>query len=116
MKRFGLRFFIALAVGGGLVGLAAVLVRVTRFHDFYAVCLWIALIALGLAAAAVVSFSRFAQVLPENQAGGSYWGEGYTTPDDSVSGGEWGSVGRYSLFLLLAALPCLVTALHHDWT
>jgi hypothetical protein len=116
MKRLGLRLFIALAVGGGLVGLAAVLVRVTRFHDFYAVCLWIALAAIGLAAVAVASFSAFAQVLPENQSGHSWWGEGYTPTDDSVSEGEWRSVGRYSLFLTLAALPCLVTALHHYWT
>jgi hypothetical protein len=116
MKRRGLRILLALGVGGGLVGLAAVLVRVTRFHDFYAMCLWIALIALGLAAAAVASFSAFRQVLPENQAGDSYWGEGYTPPDVSVSDGELRSVGRYSLFLILAALPCLVTALHHYWT
>ena len=38
MKRRGLRLLIALGVGG-LVGLAAVLVRVTRLHNFYAVCL-----------------------------------------------------------------------------
>ena len=49
MKRCGLRLLIALGVGGGLVGLAAVLVRVTRLHNFYAV---------GLGIGQTLSFAR----------------------------------------------------------
>ncbi len=55
MKRRGLTLLIALGVGGGLVGLAAVLVRVTRVHDFYAVCLVIGLIAIGRGGCRLVS-------------------------------------------------------------
>ena len=116
MKRRGLRLLTALGVGGGLVGLAAVLVRVTRLHNFYALCLWIALIAIGLAFAAVVSLSGSPNVLRQRPTGDPYWGESYTPPDVSVSEAEWRSVGWYFLYLVLAAVPCLLTALIHYWT
>ena len=112
MKRRGLRLLIALGVGGGLVGLAAVLVRVTRLHNFYAVCLGIGLITIGLAVAAVVS----PNVLRQRAAEGPYWGESYSPPDVSLSEAEWRSVGWYSFYLVLAAVPCLLTALIHYWT
>jgi hypothetical protein len=113
MKRRGLRLLIALGVGGGLVGLAAVLVRVTRVHDFYAVCLVIGLIAIGLAVAALVS----PNVLLQRATGDPYFGESYTPADDvSFSEDEHRSVGWYSLYLILAAMPCLLTALIHYWT
>jgi hypothetical protein len=113
MKRRGLRLLIALGVGGGLVGLAAVLVRVTRLHNFYAVCLGIGLLAIGLAVAALVS----PNVLMQRATGDPYFGESYTPPDDvSFSEAEYRGVGWYSLYLVLAAVPCLLTALIHYWT
>jgi hypothetical protein len=112
MKRRGPRLLIALGVGGGLVGLAAVLVRVTRLHNFYAVCLGIGLLAIGLAVAALVS----PNVLRQRPAERPYWGESYSPPDVSVSEAELRSVGWYSLYLILAAVPCLLTALIHYWT
>ena len=113
MKRRGLRLLIALGVGGGLVGLAAVLVRVTSLHDFYAACLVIGLIAIGLAVAALVS----PNVLMQRATGDPYFGESYTPPDDvSFSEAEYSWVGWYSLYLVLAAVPCLLTALIHYWT
>jgi len=81
MKRRGLRLLIALGVGGGLVGLAAVLVRVTRLHNFYAVCLGIGLIAIGLAVAALVS----PNVLMQRATGDPYFGESSMPPTTSAS-------------------------------
>ena len=113
MKRRGLRLLIALGVGGGLVGLAAVLVRVTRVHNFYGVCLVIGLITIGFAVAALAS----PNVLMQRATGDPYFGESSTPPDDvSFSEAEYRSVGWYSLYLVLAAMPCLLTALIHYWT
>jgi hypothetical protein len=113
MKRRGLGLLIALGVGGGLVGLAAVLVRVTRVHNFYAVCLVIGLIAIGLAVAALVS----PNVLMQRATGDPYFGESSIPPDDaSFSEAEYRFAGWYSLYLVLAAVPCLLTALIHYWT
>jgi hypothetical protein len=113
MKRRGLRLLIALGVGGVLVGVAAVLVRVTRLQNFYAVCLGIALIAIGLAIAALVS----PNVLNQRATGDPYFGQSYTPPDDvSFSEAEYSFVGWYSLYLILVAVPCLLTALIHYWT
>jgi len=113
MKRRGLRLLIALGVGGGLVGLAAVLVRVTRVHNFYAVCLVIGLITIGFAVAALAS----SNVLTQRATGDPYFGESSTPPDDvGFSEAEYRSVGWYSLYLVLAAAPCLLTALIHYWT
>ena len=113
MKRRGLGLLIALGVGGGLVGLAGVLVRVTSVDDFYAVCLVIGLIAAGLAVAALVS----PNVLSQRATGDPYFGESSLPPDDvSLSEGEYRFVGWYSLYLVLAAVPCLLTALIHYWT
>jgi len=113
MKRRGLRLLIALGVGGGLVGLAAVLVRVTDLHNFYAVCLGIGLIAIGLAIAALLS----PNVLMQRATGDPYFGESSMPPDEaSFSEDEHGFVGWYSLYLVLAAVPCLLTALIHYWT
>ena len=98
MKRRGLRLLIALGVGGGLVGLAAVLVRVTSVHNFYGVCLVIGLIAIGLAIAALVS----PNVLMQRATGDPYFGESSTPPDDvSFSEAEYHFVGWYSLYLVL---------------
>ena len=113
MKRRGLGLLIALGVGGGLVGLAAGLVRVTSVHDFYGVCLVIGLIAIGLAVAALVS----PNVLMQRATGDPYFGESSMSPDDaSFSKAEYGFAGWYSLHVVLAAAPCLLTALIHYWT
>ena len=113
MKRRGLGLLIALGVGGGLVGLAAVLVRVTSVHNFYGVCLVIGLIAIGLAVAALVS----PNVLMQRATGDPYFGESSIPPDDaSFSEAEHRFAGWYSLHLVLAAVPCLLTALIHYWT
>ena len=113
MKRRGLRLLIALGVGGGLVGLAAVLVRVTSVHNFYAACLAIGLIVIGLALAALVS----PNVLTQRATGDPYFGQSSTPPDEAAfSEDEYGFVGWYSLYLVLAAVPCLLTALIHYLT
>jgi hypothetical protein len=113
MKRRGLGVVIALGVGGGFVGLAAVLVRVTSLHNFYAVCLGIGLIAIGLAVAALVS----PNVLVQRATGDPYFGQSSAPPDDvGFSEAEYRSVGWYSLYLVLAAVPCLLTALIHYLT
>ena len=111
--RRGLRLLIALGVGVGLVGLAAVLVRVTSVQNFYAVCLVIGLIVIGLAVAALVS----SNVLVQRATGDPYFGESSMPPADaSFSEAEHSFAGWYSLYLVLAAVPCLLTALIHYWT
>ncbi len=113
MKRRCLGLLIALGVGVGLVGLAAVLVRVTGVHDFYAVCLVIGLIATGFAVAALVS----PNVLMHRATGDPYFGGSSMPPDDaSFSEAEHRFAGWYSLHVVLAAVPCLLTALIHYWT
>jgi hypothetical protein len=113
MKRRGLGLLIALAVGGGLVGLAAVLVRITPVHNFYAVCLVIGLLATGFAVATLVS----PNVLMQRATGDPYFGESSMPPDDaSFSEAEHGFAGWYSLHVVVAAVPCLLTALIHYWT
>ena len=53
----------------------------------------------------------------QRATGDPYFGESYTPPDDvSFSEAEYGWVGWYSLYLVLAAVPCLLTALIHYWT
>jgi len=64
---------------------------------------------VGLAVAALVS----PNVLRQRPTERPYWGESYSPPDVSVSEAELRSVGWYSLYLVLAAVPCLLTALIH---
>jgi len=56
-------------------------------------------------------------VLVQRATGDPYFGESHTPPDDvSFSEAEYRGVGWYSLYLVLAAVPCLLTALIHYWT
>jgi hypothetical protein len=53
----------------------------------------------------------------QRATGDPYFGESSTPPDDvGFSEAEYHSVGWYSLYLVLAAVPCLLTALIHYWT
>jgi hypothetical protein len=53
----------------------------------------------------------------QRATGDPYFGESNTPPDDvSFSEDEYRSVGWYSLYLVLAAVACLLTALIHYWT
>jgi hypothetical protein len=56
-------------------------------------------------------------VLMQRATGDPYFGESSMPPDDaSFSEGEYRFAGWYSLHLVLAAVPCLLTALIHYWT
>jgi hypothetical protein len=53
----------------------------------------------------------------QRATGDPYFGESSTPGDDvSFSEDEYRGVGWYSLYLVLAAAPCLLTALIHYWT
>ena len=114
MQGRSLRFLIALGAGAVLVGLAALLVRVSELTDFFAVCFWLGVITVGLAVVALYSLARSPTRPPRRPSGDPYCQESYSAPLVGVSDSERRDVGWASVYLLVAAVPCLLTAaVHH---
>jgi hypothetical protein len=114
MKGHGVRFLIALGAGVALVGCAALLVRVSDLTNFYATCFWLGVITVGLAAAALFSLAQSPSRARRQSSGTPYARESYGAPVVGVSDTERRNVSWASVYLLLAAVPCLLTAaVHH---
>jgi hypothetical protein len=106
---------IALGAGLGLVGLAALLVRVSDFHNFYAACFGLGLVAVGLACAALYSLVLPAARVVRHPGDGPHAEEGLTPPVVGLDDAGRRHAGWGSVYLALAALPCLLTAALHYW-
>jgi hypothetical protein len=115
MKRRRIGVLIALGAGVALVGLAALLVRVSDLDDFYAACFWLGVVTAGLAVAALYSLAQSPSRMTRRPSGDPYAGEGLTPPSVGVSDTERRNAGWGSVYLALAALPCLLTATLHHW-
>jgi hypothetical protein len=115
VKRRWLNVLIALGAGVALVGFAALLVRVSDLDDFYAACFWLGVVTVGLAAAALYSLAQSPSRVARRPSGDPYAGEGLTPPVAGVSDVERRNAGWGSVYLALAALPCLLTAALHHW-
>jgi hypothetical protein len=115
MRQRGLRILLALGVGAALVGLAAVLVRVSELTNFYKTCFWLGVIVLGLAVAALYSLAQSPTRVVRRPSGDPYVGEGLAPPVIGLSDTERRHAGWGSAYLALAALPCLLTAALHYW-
>ena len=115
MKRHWLGVLTALGAGAALVGVAALLVRVSDLDDFYTVCFWLGVITVGLAVAALYSLAQSPSRAAHRPSGDPYTGEGLTPPVVGVSDAERRHAGWGSAYLALAALPCLLTAALHYW-
>ena len=114
MKGRSLRVLIALSAGAVLVGLAALLVRISELTDFYAVCFWLGVITVGVALVALYSLAQSPTRAPRRPSGDPYCQESYSAPVVSVSDTERRNAGWASVYLLVAAVPCLLTAaVHH---
>ena len=114
MKGRSVRALFALGAGVVLVGFAALLVRVSDLTDFFATCFWLGVITVGLAAAALYSLAQSPSRAPRRPTGEPYARESYTAPVVGVSDTERHNAGWGSVYLVLAALPCLLTAaVHH---
>ena len=114
MKGLGSRILVALGVGVVLVGLAALLVRVSDLTDFYAVCFWLGAITVGLAVVALYSLAQSPSRALRRPGGDPYCQESYSAPVVGVSDTERRNAGWASVHLLVAAVPCLLTAaVHH---
>jgi hypothetical protein len=114
MKGRGVRFLIAIGAGVVLVGFAALLVRISDLTNFYATCFWLGVITVGLAAAALYSLAQSPSRAPRRPSGDPYCQESYSAPVVGVIDTERRNAGWGSVYLLLAALPCLLTAaVHH---
>ena len=114
MKGRGVRFLIALGAGVMLVGFAALLVRVSDLSSFYATCFWLGVSTVGLAAVALYSLAQSPSRAPRRPSGDPYCRESYSAPVVGVSDTERRNVGWASVYLLVAAVPCLLTAaVHH---
>lgn len=115
MKRRGLRVLLALGAGVALVGLAAALVRVSELTDFYATCAWLGVIVIGLALAALYSLAQSPTRVERRPSGDPYVQESLRAPVVGVSDAERRNAGWGSVYLAMAALPCLLTAALHYW-
>jgi hypothetical protein len=115
VRRRRLNVLIALGAGAALVGFAALLVRVSDLDDFYAACFWLGVVTLALAAAALYSLAQAPSRIARRPSGDPYQREGLTPPVVGVSDAERSSAGWGSVYLALAALPCLLTAALHHW-
>jgi hypothetical protein len=113
MKGLGVRLLIALGAGAALVGFAALLIRISDLTDFYAVCFWLGVVTLGLAVAALYSLAQQPTRAPRRPSGDPYCRESYSAPVVGVSDTERRNVGWASVYLLVAAVPCLLTAVVH---
>jgi len=101
-------------VGVALVGLSALLVRVSELTDFYAVCFWLGVIVAGLAVAALYSLALSPTRAERRPSGDPYCRESYSAPVVGVTDAERRNTGWASVYLLVAAVPCLLTAaVHH---
>jgi hypothetical protein len=108
------RLLIALGAGIALVGLAALLVRVSDLTDIYTVCFWLGAFTVGLAVAALYSLIHSPTSAPRRPSGDPHCRESYSAPVVGVSDTERRNVGWASVYLLVAAAPCLLTAaVHH---
>jgi hypothetical protein len=115
MKRRWWSILIALGAGLGLVGLAALLVRVSDLDNFYAACLVLGLVAAGLAFAALYSLVLPATRVVRHPSDGPRAEEGLTPPVVGLGDAGRRHAGWGSVYLALAALPCLLTAALHYW-
>lgn len=107
------RLLLALGAGAVLMGLAALLVRVSDLTDFYAVCFWFGVASVGLAVVALYSLAQSPTRAPRRASGDPYCQESYSAPVVGVSDTERRNAGWASVYLLVAALPCLLTAAVH---
>ena len=115
MKRRGLRILLALCVGATLVGLAAVLVRVSELTNFYKICFWLGVIVLGLAVAALYSLAKSPTRGARHPSGDPDPPVGWSAPLVGVSDTERRNTAWGSVYLAAAALPRLLTAALHYW-
>ena len=113
MKRRRLGLLAALGAGLALVGLAAVLVRVTSLRDFYKTCAVLGFIAIGLAFAALYSLAQSPSKVSRRASGDPYTAESLSYPVLGVTDTERRHAGWGSVYLAVAALPCLLTAALH---
>ena len=95
------------------MGLAALLVRVSDLTDFYAVCFWFGVVGVGLAVVALYSLAQSPTRAPRRASGDPYCQESYSAPVVGVSDTERRNAGWASVYLLMAAVPCLLTAAVH---
>jgi hypothetical protein len=115
VKRRWLKVLIALGAGVALVGFAALLVRVSDLDDFYVACFWLGVVTVGQAAAALYSLAQSPSRMARRPSGDPYTREGLTPPVVGVSDVERRNAGLGSVYLALAALPCLLTSALHHW-
>jgi hypothetical protein len=107
------RLLIALGAGVALVGLAALLVRISELTDFYVVCFWLGAVTVGLAVVALYSLAQSPTRLPRRPSHDPHCQESYSAPVVGVSDTERRNTGWASVYLLVAAVPCLLTAAVH---
>ena len=115
MKRRGLRILLALGAGAVLVGLAALLVRVSELTNFYKTCAWLGVLVIVLALAALYGLAQSPTHVERRPSGDPYPRESLSAPVVGVSDTERRHAGWGSVYLAVAALPCLLTAALHYW-
>jgi hypothetical protein len=115
MKRRWRSIVIALGAGLVLVGLAALLVRVSDLHNFYAACFGLGLVTAGLALAAFYSLAQSPSRVTRRASGEPFVANGLAPPVTAVSDAERGRAAWGSVYLAVAALPCLLIAAVHYW-
>jgi hypothetical protein len=98
-----------------LVGFAALLVRISDLTNFYATCFWLGVITVGLAVAALYSLVQSPSRASRQPSGAPYARESYSAPVVGVSDTERRNASWASVYLLLAAAPCLLTAAGHHF-
>jgi hypothetical protein len=113
--RHGRGILIALVAGLVLVGLAAVLVRVSDVNDFYKACFWLGVMVAGLAVAALYSLAQAMSRVEHRPGGDPRVQEGFDPPSVGVTDTERRNAGWGSVYLAVAAVPCLMTAALHYW-
>jgi hypothetical protein len=115
MKRRWRSIVIALGAGLGLVGLAALLVRVSDLDNFYAACFGLGLVTAGLAVAALYALAQSPSRVTRRASGEPFVANGLAPPVTAVSDAERGRAAWGSVYLAVAALPCLLIAALHYW-